>query len=589
MAQRRFWNYLDDDLTIDLTRWITGLIPSGLYRGFDWSPAAGMNLILNHETTGYKYVDKDQNETSNLGVVITRQGVIVQDDTVLSLAIAANSSGNPRIDIIILSHEYEEFEGGSDALYSVIQGTPSSTPVAPAVGDDKKDVIIGYLYVPDGTTSLLDAGVIYTRPDIPMIAGNSNIPLKNKVNSFTKSQQVKSAKGIRIVEFEYTNGDTYTKQVLEIDPTTNHYILDLDDSEQIGTYDPTSGSVVFLIKPTAGFNDSLSGFSATIRVKGTTGKRLKLVPTTPDPEPLSADGLYSLGNRLNILSANKTVDTVPYALEFDVASDREQVFKIHFDGDQNFILDPGTLKDEKYLDNSLVEETIKGLIANYTTGNLMIVNGCVIAATIPGTSTITAGCIYYNGKLYKVPAASVVTISGQTLVFKLVSDQNRVIQLVAANAGTELANYNDTTKVIKLFESDHEVVSDKIQQSGVSNSGYFNWSIFSSLHRIGNKIFISGDFSFTITNATGINSGSHVESVDILLAERYKISLSNTAYLGGIHGCGADYGVTVKGLAIRNTPNPRLIQSNLVFSGDVVNAQTYSCTFSFVYDIFPGF
>lgn len=439
MAQRRFWNYLDDDLTVDLTRWITGLMPSGLYRGFDWVPGAGLNLVLNHESTGYKYVDKDQNETSFLGIVITRQGVIVQDDSEITIPISENISGNPRIDLIILSHEYEEFEGGSDALYSVIEGTPGANPVEPSVPDNKKDVVIGALYLPNGTTSLDGAGITFTRRDVPVLAENSNIPLKNKVNTFTKSQQIKSDSGIRIKEFEYTNGGTYTKQIIEIDPTTNSYILDLDDADQIGTYDPTSDSVALMIKPSSGFDNDLSGFTATIRLKGSSGKRLKFIPTSPDPEPLSGDGVYTLANVHNILSANDSVDTIPYSLTYDT-TDREHLFVIHFDGNQNFIFDPGTLSKEKQIDNSLVDSSIMGMLQKYISGDLIIISGCVISATIPGTSTITEGSIFYNNKLYKVPAGSVVTTSGQTLVFE--SNQDRTIELQAGASGSGIANYN---------------------------------------------------------------------------------------------------------------------------------------------------
>lgn len=52
---------------------------------------------------------------------------------------------------------------------------------------------------------------------------------------------------------------------------------------------------------------------------------------------------------------------------------------------------------------------ITGLMGSYTTGNVIILWGCVFSGTDPGARTLTAGAIYYNGEIYQVPAASFTT------------------------------------------------------------------------------------------------------------------------------------------------------------------------------------
>lgn len=81
---------------------------------------------------------------------------------------------------------------------------------------------------------------------------------------------------------------------------------------------------------------------------------------------------------------------------------------------------------------------------NYTTNDVVVLYGCVITATIPGSSSITSGAIYYNGKIYSVAAnGAIVTTGTQTLVFKINSTVNpNVIYLTNDESGTGIADYN---------------------------------------------------------------------------------------------------------------------------------------------------
>lgn len=175
MAQQRYFNYKEDDKTNLLNRQFIGIMPYGLYRGFDAVLAAGLSLQLEHSTTGYDEVDIALNLRTGLGLVNSKQGTLVIEDAPLFLPISANASSDPRIDLIVMEHEYLTVIGGQPAIYKVIQGIPAATPVAPALTDPNKQVILGELYCPAGMTSLTDAGVVYTKATTPLFSNDPTI------------------------------------------------------------------------------------------------------------------------------------------------------------------------------------------------------------------------------------------------------------------------------------------------------------------------------------------------------------------------------------------------------------------------------
>jgi hypothetical protein len=107
---------------------------------------------------------------------------------------------------------------------------------------------------------------------------------------------------------------------------------------------------------------------------------------------------------------------------------------------------------------------VKGLLKSYTTNDIIILHGCVVSATIPGTSSITAGAVYYNGEIYEVDAnASLITSGLQTLVWGIITtyrgsdpltwsdgiDRNlhriNKMALSAGLSGSGLSNYDAST------------------------------------------------------------------------------------------------------------------------------------------------
>lgn len=189
MAQLRRWNYQDDDATWDLNQRENGIFPPGLYRGFDASLAAGMTLDLIQTVTGALQTDTDGITENQYGIWYTKQGTVVYEDATVSLPID-NGDGQDRIDLIVGQHQYVYSVGGAAATYVVIKGTPATTPVAPSLTLAPQQVILGQLYVPAGTTSLLDAGVVYTKASTPNFGEDATIVHTDREQTFTAEQSI---------------------------------------------------------------------------------------------------------------------------------------------------------------------------------------------------------------------------------------------------------------------------------------------------------------------------------------------------------------------------------------------------------------
>lgn len=184
MAQFIFWNWQDDDSTKNLNHRTLGLKDPGLYRGFDpdFNTPGGMTLRLRHSITGFDVTkfDSPSFTVEKRGVLLTKQGVVIHENDNIDIPINPNATAHGRIDLIICEHEYVDIPNSSIAIYSVIQGTPSATPVAPAIpAPDQIKVILGYLYVPAGTVALSGLNVVYVRAEVAnsLYAGTDWQPL----------------------------------------------------------------------------------------------------------------------------------------------------------------------------------------------------------------------------------------------------------------------------------------------------------------------------------------------------------------------------------------------------------------------------
>lgn len=175
MAQKIYFNWEDDDSTKDLNHRTLGISEPGRYRGFDFGSTSGLNLTLNHNTTGVNVTmfNTPTQSVEKRGVILTKQGVVIHETDDIVLPIAAGHATLPRIDVVICEHEYVEVQGGSTATYYVVQGTPATNPVAPTLTQPQIKTILGQILVPAGATNLNNA--VYTQADAPQHANDTTI------------------------------------------------------------------------------------------------------------------------------------------------------------------------------------------------------------------------------------------------------------------------------------------------------------------------------------------------------------------------------------------------------------------------------
>lgn len=186
-----------------------------------------------------------------------------------------------------------------------------------------------------------------------------------------------------------------------------------------------------------------------------------------------------------------------------------------------------------------INSLVKSMIGSYTTNDLIILEGCSLTVTgsAPGNSTavLAAGTIYYNGEVYLVDAnASLTTTNPQTYTW--VNDNDTVdsvdtkftnnvdyeflsirkLKLIAAAAGSGLANYNSTS--VKYYKQS-------------TNTGF---SVASSVDLTSTSVSIisckkiGGEVRYTL-GAQGTAAGSSICSltIDCPVGFRMRRSLSD--------------------------------------------------------------
>lgn len=104
------------------------------------------------------------------GSQVANQGLYYGlNDATVNLAIAAASSSDPRIDIVVASAQDEEYSGTADGwVLQVVTGTPASSPTAPAT--PANSVLLAHVAVATNATSITAADITderaYLRPSL---------------------------------------------------------------------------------------------------------------------------------------------------------------------------------------------------------------------------------------------------------------------------------------------------------------------------------------------------------------------------------------------------------------------------------------
>lgn len=242
MAQHRFFEFRADDLTADLNRSLLGLIEPGVYRGFGLEALPNNTLRLTPTGTGANPGRVFDSETPANEIVfslwVTRQGNKIWEDGNIELPITPTGT-LPRIDAVIGQHTYVPVEGGAEAIYSVIQGTPGAVPVAPEIPADA--VQIGALYLPPSCDRINAPGVVWTVGPVKKF-GNQNT---ESITSPRGTIAVEQSAAGTTIDF---NVKTASPEDLDGLARTGFYFRDVVESGQTGYPEEAAGFITVLCR-----------------------------------------------------------------------------------------------------------------------------------------------------------------------------------------------------------------------------------------------------------------------------------------------------------------------------------------------------
>lgn len=291
MGEKRLINYNEYRKSDLINRDNAGVIPSGVYAGFDYdSSSSGTTLILQHNTSGFRdveFVDGSPTLFTAMGLIVTPQGVKIRYLDSISLEVTPNTSTNPRIDTIVCQHVNTPIPGGADSGFIIMVGTPSTDPTPPTPVFIT-DTIVGYLHVPGSASVVTD--MTWVRAHVPSFGNDSTVLHSDVASEVTANYRFDQLAGVAgelsIVSLgggEYKLHSTTAHNYYYVSPIdlTPRLITQLDipevqgmSSVRIYTHQPLR----FQIGGNIGLNDSATvqllrsgGFIEFINLKGSLG------------------------------------------------------------------------------------------------------------------------------------------------------------------------------------------------------------------------------------------------------------------------------------------------------------------------------
>lgn len=165
-----YWNYKAALNSNDFNRALLGVLQPGRYRGYDniFTPG-GMDFELTHTLTGIKQTLENLSQTNEKGIIVTKQGFVIQDQQQPALTCDTNGANNfQRIDVVVCTHQDVNVIGGQDATYEVIRGDDGG-PVEPPLPNPTYQVKIGIINIPASATDLSTS--TYTPARCPLLGG----------------------------------------------------------------------------------------------------------------------------------------------------------------------------------------------------------------------------------------------------------------------------------------------------------------------------------------------------------------------------------------------------------------------------------
>ncbi len=109
MTQLRIHDYRSPRSSADLNKKLVSILPAGVYDGFT----------------------VQENGDVDPGVILTSDGVRIEEDAAISVSIPPGDATHPRFDLVVCLHEYLPTYPNVTAHFQVIEGTPAVSPNYP--------------------------------------------------------------------------------------------------------------------------------------------------------------------------------------------------------------------------------------------------------------------------------------------------------------------------------------------------------------------------------------------------------------------------------------------------------------------------
>ena len=209
-----YWNYKEEDSTLLLNQFLNGILPPGVYGGFDAVAFDGSMRLRLSQNNAVEEISI-AGTSKKIGVIKTKQGVIVAEDSQVELIIDPTTT-LPRIDVIIMQHQYQAVINASIPFYSIIKGTPATNPTPPSLTIPAYQMKIGELRLPAGCNALNVLGVEWIKELSPILYRTK------KTLVTAKSNNIIAPPGVGVI-IPFVNFTTYEDQLSEFNAITGEF------------------------------------------------------------------------------------------------------------------------------------------------------------------------------------------------------------------------------------------------------------------------------------------------------------------------------------------------------------------------------
>jgi hypothetical protein len=224
MAQSRLRDFEEPIESFEHNIFNLGLHPPGRYCGFDslvsTQVGATLTFEIHHIGTGFSYKNQVDDTKGPIGLILTPQGVLIQQDNVIALQIDSNAGNSEkRFDLVYLDHTFTVVPGGADATYAIKKGAVG-TPIKPIVTDPLHHVAIGMIEIPPNATDIGDC--IYVKMKCPD-SGDGEDARLDTPNVFNATQFDKMDPQVYTIEEDTYVSGANTARLWAVPPEGNTY------------------------------------------------------------------------------------------------------------------------------------------------------------------------------------------------------------------------------------------------------------------------------------------------------------------------------------------------------------------------------